>query len=115
MKLKIQRDQKQKKGLLGGNKGIEFTLNCKVELTPEEQALIDKAKVGNYTLISYVPQGWEHELTFNVNDIVDGIVFQEMSVGKLLDLEEQVKNGCQNLKSLLEVIASFGGEEIIEF
>jgi len=35
-------------------------------------------------------------------------------VQKLLGLEDEVKSGCQNLKSLLEVISSFGGEEVIE-
>lgn len=115
MKLKIQRDQEQKKGLLGGNKGIEFTVKCQVKLTSEEETLIEKAQVGDYTLVTFVPQGWDSELTFTVNDIVNGKTFREKNVSKLLDLEEQVIKGCNNLKALLKVIASFGGEEIIEF
>lgn len=31
-----------------------------------------------------------------------------------LDLEEEIKKGCQNLKNLLLVMSSFGGEEVIE-
>ena len=32
----------------------------------------------------------------------------------LLKLGDDIKSGCQNLKSLLEVIVSFGGNEVIE-
>ena len=113
MKLKIARDQEQKKGLLGGNKGIEFILKCQVELTAEEKALIEKAKVGEYILTTYRPHG-EVEISLSVSSIVSGISSRETSVDMLLKLEDNIKSGCQNLKLLLEVIASFGGEEVIE-
>jgi len=33
----------------------------------------------------------------------------------LLNNEEVVKGACKDFKTLLEVMASFGGEEVIEF
>lgn len=117
MELKIRREQEQKKGFLGGNKGIEFKLRCKVELTPEENALVEKAKVGDYVLTTYTlfeDRKGDYETELTVNDLVHGMTSTVTDVQKLLGLEEEVKNGCQNLKSLLQVISSFGGEEVIE-
>lgn len=112
MRLIIKRDQEQKKGILGGNKGIDFKLHCQVELTPEESALIEKAKVGEYMLAEYTNNGVD--LTLRVDGLTQGITSTVPDVQKLLGLEDEIKNGCQNLKSLLQVIGSFGGEEVIE-
>jgi hypothetical protein len=114
MKLKITRDQEQKKGLLGGNKGIEFTLECQVDLTEEEKALVDKAKIGEYILTKYRPHEDGMELPLTVNDLINGVASRVKNVQKLLGLEEEIISGCENLKSLLAVISTFGGEEIIE-
>lgn len=117
MKLVIRREQEQKKGLLGGNKGIEFKLHCKVELTPEESALVEKAQVGDYVLTTYT--AFEHkkgdmETELTVNNLVQGMLSRVTDVQKLLRLEEEVKAGCRNMKDLFEVIQSFGGEEVVE-
>jgi len=114
MKLKITRDQEQKKGLLGGNKGIEFTLKCQVDLTEEEKTLVDKAKVGEYVLTNYRPYEDGVELPLMVNDLINGIASRVKNVQKLLGLEEEIVQGCENLKSLLAVISTFGGEEVID-
>ena len=37
MKLIIKRDQKQEKGLFGGDKVMKFLMPCRTELTPEEE------------------------------------------------------------------------------
>jgi hypothetical protein len=114
MKLKITRDQEQKKGLLGGNKGIEFTLRCQADLTSDEKALVDKAQIGEYVLTTYRPHEDGMELSLTVKDIMNGVSSRVKNVQKLLKLEDEIVHGCQNLKSLLEVIGTFGGEEVIE-
>lgn len=117
MKLKIRREQEQKKGLMGGNKGIEFKLDCRVELSPEESALVEKAKAGDYVLTTYTRFETKREdikSALTVNDLVNGMNSRVTDVQKLLGLEEEIKIGCQNFKSLLQVIGSFGGEEVIE-
>jgi hypothetical protein len=40
MKLIIKRNQKAQTGFLGGHKGMTFLPTIRVELTPEEQALV---------------------------------------------------------------------------
>lgn len=117
MKLKIRREQEQKKSFLGGNKGMEFTLHCQVELSPEENALVEKAKVGDYVLTKYTlfeHRKGDYETELTVRNLVNGMASTVTNVQKLLGLEDEVKNGCHNLKSLLQVISSFGGEEVIE-
>ena len=37
------------------------------------------------------------------------------SVVGLLEDEEKIKDTCQNLKILLDVMTSFGGEEVVEY
>ena len=51
MKLIIRRDQAAKKGLFGAHKGMRFSLYCRVEISPEEQNLIDTYKVYDHVLM----------------------------------------------------------------
>jgi hypothetical protein len=50
MKLFIKRDQKAQTGLLGGHQGMIFQLSYRLELTPEEKALVSKYKAESYPL-----------------------------------------------------------------
>jgi hypothetical protein len=50
MKLLIKRDQKAQAGMFGGHKGMSFVLSYRVELTPEEKALVEKYKAGYHPL-----------------------------------------------------------------
>ena len=117
MKLKIKRDQADVKGLLGGHKGVRFSLYAKVDITDEERALIERYKVGDYILASYQfsRKGSEPvDINLRVNSLVNGYKTDMDSIYKLLELEEAIKNGCGNLKTLIQVMATFGGEETIE-
>jgi len=117
MKLKIERNQQEKKGFLGGNKGIEFTLKAQVKLSDEEKRLIDKAKLGDYILTEYTryeDSKGGAKFPLRVETLINGMVSSVIDVQKLLALEEEIEIGCRNLKSLLSVIDTFGGEEIIE-
>jgi len=53
MKLKITRKQGKKLGILGGDKGIEFILKCKIELTDKEKDIVKEANIGGYLLTTY--------------------------------------------------------------
>jgi hypothetical protein len=113
MKLTIRRDQSAKKGLFGGHKGMNFSLFCQVEISQKEQELIDKYKVQEHVLT------WqEHEGTqipsLTVQDLVQGKTTEIGDVATLLNNEEVIKGACQDFKNLLMVMASFGGEEVIE-
>jgi len=114
MKLIIKRDQKVETGAFGRHKGMIFVLSYRIELTPEEQALVAKYRVEDYPLVCITRQNL-HESIKEV--LMKGITrTRELNyVGILLSEEETIKAVCKDFKTLLEVIASFGGEEVLEF
>lgn len=50
MRLIISRGQSDVKGILGGHKGVAFSLSCKVNLSPQEEELIKCYKAENEVL-----------------------------------------------------------------
>lgn len=113
MKLKIRRDQAAKTGIFGGHKGMKFSLSCQVEISPEEQALIEKYKVHDHALT------WQETSSgrfpgVTVRSLVDGYNVELDDVATLLNNEEVIKEACKDFKNLLMVMATFGGEEVIE-
>jgi len=118
MKLTIKRDQADMKGVFGGHKGVRFKLYAKVDINEEERALIERYRVRDHILASYerpIKRSSEKlEFHLSVNDIINGRTTEMESISTLLDLEDAIKDGCQNQKILLEVMNTFGGEQIIE-
>jgi len=118
MKLTIKRNQADIKGLFGGHKGVNFSLYGRVEVTDAEKTLINKYKVGDYILASYERpvKGSEQSISFHIttNDIINGKSVEIGNINTLLELEDAMKSGCQNLKSLLSVMSTFGGEQVFE-
>jgi hypothetical protein len=114
VKLVIQRNQSAVKGMLGGHKGMQFTLAYRLVLTPEEQQLVDQYKLENY------PLTWKNLASGPMPDTTIG----NLTVGRshtltdvttLVDNEETIKSACDSIPTLLEVVRSFGGEEIVEY
>jgi hypothetical protein len=114
MKLIVRRDQKDHKGIFGGHKGMLFNLSCRVQLTPEEQQLISKYKVEEYPL-TYRTVGDTQIPGLKIGDLVHGVGYEVKDVTSLLSTEETIKGACESFKSLLVVMASFGGDEVFEF
>ncbi|WP_417910363.1 hypothetical protein [Candidatus Electronema sp. PJ] len=113
MKLTIKRDQSAKKGLFGGHKGMTFSLYCKVQISQEEQELIDKYKVNDYVLTWR--QGNDEKIPgITASSLVQGHATEVWDVATLLNNEEVIKEACRDFKDLLLVMATFGGEEIVE-
>jgi len=117
MKLEIWRNQKDVKGLLGGHKGVSFSLVTRVQVTPDEQGLITKYKVGEDTLVTYQLPGGNNDFTFrvSVNEMIAGHTVDTRDIATMIDLEDTIKSRCQNLKTWLAVMATFGGYEAVEF
>jgi len=119
MKLVLQKNQKA-----GFTKTI-YVLEAKVELIDDEQKNVEKYKVGKvllYTnladrgsglagLVSRVLAGIE----ITVNDLVNGKKIEVKDFFQMLDMEDQIKEACKNFKLMLDAMASFGGDEIIEY
>lgn len=113
MKLIIKRDQIEEKGLLlNKSRNVTFSLSCKVEVTQEEDALINKYQARDYSL-KYYKDGSEKRLAVSI--LLQGIVYELKDVRSLIELETMIKQGCEEFKLFLDVMASFGGEEVIEY
>jgi hypothetical protein len=115
MKLIVRRDQEAKTGLLGGHKGMTFILSCRVELTPEEKALIAKYKADNEPLTYIKDKEGRSVPRYYVSTLVNGITERVQDITILLNNEEEIKKACGGFKTLLEVMSSFGGEEVFEY
>lgn len=117
MKLEIWRDQKDVKGLLGGHKGVNFTLVARVQVSDEENELIERYKVGHDILATYRLPGTptpNFEFTISVRELLSGHTVDMGNISSMIRLEEEIKEACSNLKDWLAVMKTFGGYEAIE-
>src|SRR5262249_2071899 len=115
MKLIIKRDQKAQTNILGGHKGMTFLLTTRVELTPEEQELVKRYKVENYPLTtSTMPDGRVIPRD-TIANLLRGTSQELKDIIILRKNEEEIKNACSNFRDLLDIMATFGGEEVVEF
>jgi len=114
LKLIIRRDQKAQKGLFGGHAGMKFILTYRVQLTPDEEALVKKYKAEYHPLL-FVTKDGERVPSDTVSSLLREKTGELDDVTILLTNEEHLKSACRNFKTLLEVMATFGGEEVLEF
>jgi len=110
MKLIVKRDQD--KALMGG---MSFLLSCRVEVTNEERDLIKKYKAHKTALAHRTTKSGVEAGTIKIGNLIDGVTFRNKDISALLESEEVVKEACASFKTYLDVMASFGGEEVIEF
>ncbi len=115
MKLIIKRDQKAQTGLFGGHKGMVFILSCRVELTPEEKDLVSKYKAEDEPLTFTTDREGNQIPKYTVRNLMWGVTEEMKDITILLNNEKVIKEACKNFKILLDVMDTFGGEEIIEF
>ena len=93
---------------------MSFSLSCRVELTPEENALIARYKAEDQPL-TYRTVGDTQIPGLKIGDLVRGTYHELRDVTELLNYENTIKEACGSFKTLLMVMNSFGGEEVIEF
>ena len=106
MKLIIKRNQDT--GFLGG---ISFVLEARVVLAPDEEALVKKYKVHKEVLFT----GGGGSVKYTINDLLSGVRDKCKDISVVLKNEEIYKNTAKHLRTLLEVMSSFGGEQVIEY
>lgn len=114
MRLIINRSQAAMTGMFGGHKGVEFTLSYRLELTPEEHELVRQYRLEHYPLTWRTQQGQRmpDDMIFNM---LQGRAQTVTDVTTLIANERVVKDACDALPPLFEVVRSFGGDEIIEY
>lgn len=115
MKLIIKRNQNAKTGMFGGHKGMSFVLSCRVELTPEEAALIAKYKAEYHPLTFGTDREGKQVPQDTVSSLMQGVTQELGDIGILLKNEQVIKDACAGFKQLLTVMATFGGQEVVEF
>jgi hypothetical protein len=113
VRLIINRKQRDVKGMLGGHKGVEFTLDYRLELTPEEANLVHRYSLGDYALTAATVHG-----TMVPDTIARLVAGQSQTVSNVTTLvhnERIIKDSCDELPVLFDVCRSFGGDEVIEY
>jgi hypothetical protein len=110
MKLRIRKDQEQKTGLLGNNKGAKFYINFKVDLTKAEMDLINKYRVEKDVVYRReVPL-----LIITVKSLVEGQTIVSENIFELIDAEKVIQSSCRGLLDMITFMSTFGGEEVID-
>lgn len=114
MKLHLKKNQASK--LFGG---VKFELEAKVVLTAEESALINKYKVQDEVLVEktikipFTDRGIVIKMT--IGSLVSGQTFKCNDIAEIIGYVDTIKGSCENFRNFLEVMKSFGGEEIIDY
>ena len=107
MKLIVKKDQDS--GFLGG---IKFKISAWVELTSEEKELVNKYQVKKEVLFTK-NNIMQTEIT--IDSLITSVTFKCSTIEEILKYEDAIKKSCQNFKTKLEVMKSFGGEYEIDF
>lgn len=93
---------------------MKFLLSYRVELTPEEKELITKYKAEHHPL-TYTTKDGNEIPKDTISSLMQGVTEEMKDITVLLNNEDIVKNACKDFKTLLTVMSTFGGEEVIEF
>jgi len=114
MKLFITKSQP--KGLMGR---VKFEFKARVELTPEESELVGQYRTNKELLLKKeikIPlTGRSLMVNITIESLMRGEAFKCNNIAEILEYEEMVKEGCKIFKNYIEVMKSFGGEEVIEY
>jgi hypothetical protein len=120
----------QKSGMMGG---VSFVLDIKTKLTPEEQNLIKKYKMGSLLVYEKVPisemtnqmGGMASALTaiaskvlklqITVDNLVNGRRVECKDIGEMISAQSQIRSAADNFYALLMAAHGFEGEEVITY
>lgn len=108
MKLLIRRDQDS--GFFGG---ISFKVNARVELTEDELKIIKKYKAHKTPLLT--KNSMFGPVDYKIEDLINGVQHKCKDIGEVIEFENIVKEACRNFDTTVKVMASFGGEIVIDF
>jgi hypothetical protein len=109
MRLVISRRQQDLKGMLGGHKGVQFTITYRLDLTQEETELVRRYKLDDYPVTSMGAS------ILTLAAYVRGQSQTVSDVTTLVKNERIIKEACDQLPVLFDVCRSFGGDEIVEY
>jgi len=121
MKLMLSKEQ-QKKGMMGGK--MIYTLTIKADLTDQEKHNLEKYGMTNELLYSDVEGDpassvWKSiktiatATTIKVSDLSQGKTIECKDFIEIVTVEERVIAASKTLKNLLDAMANFEGEQVI--
>jgi len=114
MKLLLVRDQAS--GLLGG---VKFKLRAQVRLTKREADLVRKYRAHREVLLqrqTKIPfTNKSILLNIGISGLINGQEFKCKDIADILEYERNVKEACDTFRRYLDVMSTFGGEEIVNY
>jgi hypothetical protein len=113
--MKLMLTKNQAKGMLGAT---SFEVKAQVDITPEEQKLIQHYGLQGAVLFSkkvtFFGKTTDKDIEVRVRDLLDGEGFRCKDLEEVIAYSESIKSACSTLKSYLDVAATFGGQEVFE-
>jgi hypothetical protein len=109
MRLIVSRSQQDIKGMLGGHKGVQFRLSCRLQLTQEEAEIVHRYSLATYTVTT------RGGMPRTISSFLQGESQVVSDVMTLVRNERIIKEACDNLPVLFDVCRSFGGDEVVEY
>jgi hypothetical protein len=141
MQLKLKRSQRTG-GMMGGK--VVYMLDARAELTPDERTLVSKHGLGKLSI--YDSEGRKKRmeaagerfsggggllstargfasvamaamsLQITIDSLTSGHHIECKTMDELLGADSALREGCENLRTYLDVAATFAGrEEIVQF
>jgi len=84
-------------------------------LTPEEQELITRYKAEHHPLTYRTEADSRQVPKDTISSLMQGVTEEIKGITVLLNNESIIKEACKDFKTLLTVMATFGGEEVVEY
>lgn len=100
--------------MFGRSRGVEFSLSYQLQLTPEEQELVDRYGLADY-VIAERDDDRGKLVRVTVADAQRGDRYVASSIAKAVNGESVVRSSCQDLAGLLRAARGYGGDETIDF
>jgi hypothetical protein len=113
MRLHLARSQADAKGLLGGNKGVNFQTRARIALDADEEVLFRRCRLDGFAV--KVIRGVDKnggKVHYSARDVVTGIVRESKNVEDVLGFEYEMKECCRDLRAWLQVARTFDGEVV---
>jgi hypothetical protein len=121
MRLTVSRSQELHTDRKGRSEGAIFHLSCRLELRPDERELVEKYRQSGYSVTSLQMDDIRDLQTKNAGErnltvvrLSEGWTVQSRFAGDLLRAEKAITAGCGELKDVLEMLATYGGEDTVE-
>jgi hypothetical protein len=121
MKLHFARSQEQLTDRKGNSEGVTYKFSCRLELAPDEAELVARYNQGRHILClvnmddirDFRPRD-EQERFLSVNRLSSGWTVESRFVTDLARTEAAIKEGCADFKPVLALMATWGGETVVE-